>query len=97
MILNGKENFQKTSKDPNAIVTYINVQDPIEEVTGEALMFVVEDAVDDIEKIEAQVKYQQDPQISDDWPPKEELRNEFPDLFERFWNESAIAETHGKS
>ena len=48
------------------------------------------------EEIEDEVVYQQDPAVSDAWPAKDMLRSEFPDLFDRFWNEKAIAEIHGK-
>ena len=97
VILNGKENFYRTLKNPNEIFHYINVDDPIEEVTGEPLMMVVEEAWEgDIEEIEEKIVYPQDPEISDDWPPKDALRAEFPDLFDKFWNEKAIAEIHGK-
>ena len=98
VILNGKENFYRTIKNPNEIVHYINVDEPIEEVTGEPLMMVVEEAWDgDIEEIEEKMVYPQDPEILDDWPPKEALRAEFPDLFDKFWNEKAISEIHGNS
>jgi hypothetical protein len=98
IILNGQSRFYRTIEDPDVMAEYIQVQDPIEEITGEPLMFVCENAWDgDIEDIEKDVVYPNTPAISDDWPPKEQLRAEFPTLFEQFWNEDRIREIHGGS
>jgi hypothetical protein len=35
-----------------------------------------------------------DPIINDEWPSKEKLKEEFPDLFQKFWNEDAIHDIH---
>ncbi len=98
VILNGKERFFKTLANPNCMVDYIQVEDPIEEITGEPLMMVYEEAWDgDIEEIEEKVTIPAPPQISNDWPSKEELRQEFPELFDKFWNEDAVRQIHGES
>ena len=96
VILNGKDRYLSTMQNPNTMVDYITVDDPIEETSGEHLMFVVENAWEgDIEDIEEHVDFPTVPDIDDDWPPKNELRREFPDLFDKYWNEEAIQRIHG--
>ncbi len=77
------------------MVQYIAVEDPVEEISGEPLMLVCEEAWEsDIEELEEQYIYPSIPDIVDDWPPKEDLKKEFPYLFEKFWNEEVIKEIH---
>jgi len=98
IILNGRKRFEETVKSPEAIADYADVEDPVEEISGEPLLFVVENACDgDIEDLEEEFEYPNLPDIADDWPPKEELQAEFPKLFGRFWNEDRIREIHGES
>ena len=98
VILNGRKRFEETIENPDAIADYADVEDPVEEISGEPLMFVVENAYDgDIEDLEEEFVYPKPQDIVDDWPPKEELQTEFPKLFERFWNEDRIREIHGES
>jgi hypothetical protein len=96
IILNGKERYLSVMTNPNNLVNFIKVDDPIEEITGEPLMLVVEDAWEgDIEDIEEHVAFPKVPDIDDDWPPKSGLRREFPELFDKYWNEEAIRKIHG--
>ena len=98
VMLNGKSRFYRTIENPDVIAEYTQVQDPIEEVTGEPLMFVCENAWNgEIEDLESQVTYPDTPNLSDDWPHREQLRAEFPALFEKFWNEDRIRELHDGS
>lgn len=98
VILNGRKRFEETIKNPDAIADYADVEDPIEEISGEPLMFVVDQAYQgDIEDLEDEIAYPKLPDIADDWPPKEGLQAEFPKLFARFWNEDRIREIHGQS
>lgn len=91
VILNGKERFYKTIENPDSIAGYINVEDAVEEVTGEALLYVCEEAWDgDVEVLEENYEYHKDPEIDDDWPPAEKLAEEFPNLYKEFWNEENI-------
>jgi hypothetical protein len=91
VILNGKERFYKTIEHPDFISSYINVEDPVEEVTGEALLFVCEEAWDgDIEELEDGYVYPKDPVIDDDWPSKEKLEEEFPKLYGKFWDDENV-------
>jgi|GEM_PF-3576538 len=95
IILNGRSRYYMTLENPNNMANYIDVEDPIEEITGEPLMFVVENAWHgDIEEIEAEVKYPEEPFLGDDWPSKKELKAMYPDLFSKFWNEEMIAKFH---
>ncbi|KAA5541464.1 DUF4240 domain-containing protein [Roseiconus nitratireducens] len=96
LILNGRERFEAAVKDPDSMADFIDVEDPAEEISGEPLLFVVDNAWHgDIEEIEEQVEFPEPPDISDDWPPKETLQAEFPKLFEGFWDEDRISEIHG--
>ncbi len=91
VILNGKERFYKTLENPNYISNYIVAEDPAEEVTGEALLYVCEEAWDgDIEELEEEYVYLQDPEIDDVWPHKEELKKEFPNLYAMYWDDKTI-------
>ena len=96
VILNGRRRFYETIANPDAIAEYAQVEDPVEEISGEPLLFVCENAWDgDVEEIEAEVDLPDDPDIVDEWPPKEQLQAEFPALFARFWDEDRIREIHG--
>lgn len=91
VILNGKERFYKTLKQPDFIASYINVEEPAEKVTGEALLFVCEEIWNgDIEELEKDYLYPEKPVIGDDWPSAEKLEEEFPQLYKRFWDEENI-------
>lgn len=96
IILNGKDRFYRTLENPNCVADYIAVEDPIEEISGEPLLLASEEAWDgDIEDIEESVVIPKDPEINDDdWPSKEGLRSELPELFDKFWNEEAIRRIH---
>lgn len=98
VILNGKTRFYETIANPDVMADYIDVEDPLEEISGEPLLFVVESAwAGDIEEIEEGIDFPDVPDITDEWPPKEQLQAEFPKLFERFWDEDRIREIHGDS
>jgi len=91
VILNGKERFYKTLEHPDFISSYIDVEDPVEDITGEALLFVCEEAWDgDIEEIEEGYVYPEDPILDDDWPAAAKLEEEFPGLFRKFRDEENI-------
>ena len=95
IILNGQERFYNTLKAPDFMVQYIAVEDPVEEISGEPLMMVCEEAWEgDIEELEEEYIYPSIPDIVDDWPPKEDLQKEFPNLFDKFWNEEMIKKIH---
>ncbi|WP_028469474.1 DUF4240 domain-containing protein [Neptunomonas japonica] len=91
VILQGKKRFYETLKDPDSITNYINVEDPVEEVTGEGLLFVCEESwAGDIEELEQNYVYFDDPDIDDEWPSEIKLQQEFPKLFNQFWDEENI-------
>ncbi|MCE2573897.1 DUF4240 domain-containing protein [Motilimonas eburnea] len=91
VILNGKKRFYETLDNPDNIASYIQVQDPVEEVTGEALLYVCDEAWDgDIEDLEEEYVYPEDPVIEDDWPSEKELKQEFPKLYDQFWDEENV-------
>lgn len=91
IILNGKQRFYETLEHPDNIGSYIQVQDPVEELTGEALLYVCDEAWDgDVEDLEEEYVYPEDPVIEDDWPSEEELKQEFPKLYDQFWDEENV-------
>jgi Protein of unknown function (DUF4240) len=93
IILNGRENYEKTLANPNCLHEYIHVDNPIEEIIGEPLLYVAENAwtiIGQEEDIMDFLSFPTDPIVNDEWPSKEKLREEFPDLFQKFWNEDAI-------
>ena len=81
VILNGKDKFYKTIKKPDFIASYISVEDPVEKVTGEALLFVCEEAWDgDIEELEENYNFPEYANIDDSFPSIEEREKSFPKL-----------------
>lgn len=91
VILNGKQRFYETLENPDNISNYIQVQDPVEEVTGEALLYVCDEAWDgDIEDLEEEYAYPEEKLIEDDWPSEAELKREFPKLYGQFWDEENV-------
>ena len=85
VILNGKDRFYKTIENPDYLAEYITAQDPIEEVSGEPLLYVCEEAWDgDIEDLESQYIYPKEPTIEKDIPEKNILINEFPKIHKKY-------------
>ena len=85
VILNGKDKFYKTLESPDYLAEYISVQDPIEETTGESLLYVCEEAWDgDIEDLEEQYIYPEEPTIDEDIPEKDILIKEFPNIHAKY-------------
>jgi hypothetical protein len=91
VILNGKQRFYKTLEQPDSISNYIAVDDPVEEVTGEILMYVCDEAFDgDVGELEEGYVYPEDPAIDDEWPSEKQLQQEFPKLYDQLWDEENI-------
>lgn len=91
VILNGKDSQIKTIENPEYISSHIEVNDAVEEVIDEPLLFICEEAWGgDIEDLEENYVYPQEPIIDSSWPKKEKLEEEFPILFSKFWDEENI-------
>lgn len=89
VILSGENSFYQTLVNPDSLSEVIDVTDPIEEVTGEALLYVVEEAWDgEIEELEEQYIYPDDPVLDCKWPAKSLLEREYPKIYARFWDDS---------
>lgn len=89
IILNGKERFEKTLKNPDYLATFINVDDPVEEITGEALLYVCEEAYSgEVEELEEQYESYEEPTLEDNWPPFSELEEKYPKLVSKYWDDS---------
>ncbi len=85
IILHGKEKFLKTLSDPEYLAEYAQVQDPVEEISGEPLLYVCEEAWDgDIEELEKEIDIPSRSEYEMDWPSKNELASEYPKLVEQF-------------
>lgn len=91
IILQGKKRFYETLSNPDTMANYIKVEDPVEEITGESLLFVCEEAWDGaIEALEQNYVYPNYPNLDYDWPSETELQQEFPKLFNKYWDEQNI-------
>lgn len=99
IILNGSSFYETALANPDDLADKIDVEDPVEEINGEPLIYVAEEVYG--EKADDDfldhVTYPPDPKIDDDWPPKEELEATFPKLFGKFWNEERIRKFHPDS
>ncbi|MDO6526752.1 DUF4240 domain-containing protein [Motilimonas sp. 1_MG-2023] len=89
IILNGRDRFEHSLSNADYLASFINVVDPVEELTGEALLYVCEQAYDgEIEELEEQYEYPAEPDIKDDWPPVSVLKTKYPELFSKYWDDS---------
>ena len=95
IILNGKDRFYKTLENPDYMAEYIDVQDPTEDICGELLHYVCDNAYKgNIEELEKHYIYPKEPTINDEWPEKHDLAIEFPNIYKKFWNQDTINEIH---
>lgn len=89
IILNGKERFTRSLENPDYLASFINVEDPVEEMTGEALLYVCEEAfAGEIEELEESYVYPDEPDIEGNWPPASTLKEKYPDLFSKYWDDT---------
>lgn len=85
VILHGKERFVETLSNPDYLAEYAEVSDPVEEITGEPLLYVCEEAWGgDIEELEKEFSFPPRSEYEMEWPSKEQLASEFPKLAARF-------------
>ena len=85
IILHGEERYLKTFSNPEALAEYVQVQDSVEEISGEPLLYVCENAWEgDIEELEEEYEFIPASEYEMKWPSPEELAFEFPKLAERF-------------
>jgi hypothetical protein len=85
IILHGKARYLETLENPEALADYAQVDDPVEEISGEPLLYVCENAWDgDIEELEEDYEKMPMSEYEMEWPSKEELASEFPKLVKRF-------------
>ena len=95
IILNGQQRFERTLENPDFMATYINVDDPVEEITGEPLLYVCEGAFKGgIEDLENRYVYPEEPTLEDNWPPFSVLEGKYPNLVSKYWDSSVVYE-HG--
>lgn len=85
VILNGKNRFYKTIQSPDEIASYLTVEDPVEEVTGEPLLYVCEEAWNgDIEELENEYLSPSEPEINETLPENSILIKEFPSIHNKY-------------
>lgn len=95
IILNGKERYERTLENPDYMASYISVEDPVEELTGESLLYVCEEAfTGDVDELESKYVYPEEPTIEDNWPPFSVLEEKYPNLVSKYWDGSVEYE-HG--
>jgi len=89
IILNGRERFESSLKNPDYLASFIQVDDPVEEITGEALLYVCEEAFGgEVEELEEHYKYPPEPDVEDNWPPASVLKGKYPNLFSKYWDDT---------
>lgn len=87
IILNGRERFERSLENPDYLASFIKVDDPVEEITGEALLFVCDEAYEgEIEELEEYFEYPDEPDIEDKWPAVSILKEKYPNLFLKYWD-----------
>ena len=95
IILNGRDRFERTIENPDYMATYMKVEDPVEELTGEPLLYVCEAAFKgEIEELENKYIYPEEPTLEDSWPPFSVLKEKYPNLVSKYWDYSVEYE-HG--
>lgn len=93
IILNGQDRFKRTIENPDTMATYMNVDDPVEEITGEPHLYVCEEAFKgEIEELESKYVYPQEPILEDSWPPFSVLEEKYPNLVSDYWDNSVVYE-----
>ncbi len=87
--LNEKERFNRSLENSDYLASFIKAEDPVEEITGEALLYVCEEAfVGEIEELEESYVYPDEPNIEDNWPPVSVLKKKYPNLFSKYWDDT---------
>lgn len=88
----GEETFEKILENPDILANLCEIQDPVEDITGEGLVFAALEAYeaktgrDDFQK---QIEPPEDPEIDYNWPEDiEGLRNTMPELFDKYWDKA---------
>ena len=95
IILNGRDRFERSIENPDYIATYMNVEDPVEDVTGEPLLYVCEQAfTGEMEELENMYICPDEPILEDNWPPFSVLKEKYPNLVSKYWD-NAIEYEHG--
>lgn len=89
IILNGQERFENSLKTPDYLASFIKVDDPVEEIIGEALLYVCEEAYSgEVQELEEHYVYPTQIDIEDNWPPKSILQKKYPNLFAKYWDDT---------
>lgn len=89
LILNGRKRFEQSLANPDFIASFINVDDPVEEISGEPLLYVCEDAFDGEGEIpEVGYVHAVPPDLTIQWPPASQLLQKYPRLMKQFWNDA---------
>lgn len=92
----GQERFEAILQQADTLADFSNVQDPIEDITGEGLVFAAREAYekqtgrDDFLK---QIQAVPDPEINYPWPENvQQLEAMLPRLFAKYWDSGRIYE-----
>lgn len=99
LIANGRQRFEAALADPETIADFCDVDDPVEEITGEGLLYVAEEAYQQAggeAEFAGLVEYADGPDFEMPWPEtREGYQEAMPKLYAKFWNQERINELHG--
>ena len=88
IILNGESRFYQTLRDPQTVADYAAVQDPLEEINGEPLLYIYSDAWSgNLEELEGAYRFPKadlNNSFELETPSRESLTIEFPKLAAKF-------------
>ncbi|MEM7343883.1 MAG: DUF4240 domain-containing protein [Chloroflexota bacterium] len=96
LIANGEISFYQALKDPDKIADFCQIHNPIEEITGEGLLFVAEKAYQQVTgegDFFERVEVISEPKIVENWPDDiEGFQMKMPNLFSTYWNQKQVEE-----
>ena len=86
----GQERFEAVLQNADNLSEFCNIEDPIEDITGEGLVFAAREAYEATTGKEDFLKHisvYPDPEISYPWPETlEQLKAMLPRLFDKYWD-----------
>lgn len=99
LIANGRQRFEAAMADPEMIADFCDAEGPVEEITGEGLLYVAEAAFQEAggdADFSDLVEFVDEPDLEMPWPEtREGYQEAMPKLYDKFWNQERINELHG--
>lgn len=92
----GQERFESILNNADNLALFSDVKDPIEDITGEGLVFAAREAYEAAtgqEDFLKRIKVYSDPEINYNWPDDlAQLELMLPKLFEKYWDKNRTYE-----